>query len=553
VSYSTKTGVAKETKREYTFIDTHQTKQVKFSEYNSDNGELKELITVSIDDLAKNSYSLNYMEYIKEDEVKYDDGIEVKTLGEVCDIEYGTRIVRKNNTEGVYPVYGSGRETFTTTTYNRKGFNILIGRFALSSNCVRIINKKLFLNDSGLTIKPKTDILLHKYIAYFMEMHQQIIYECARGTAQKNLDIDKFKNIKIPIPPIHLQTEIVEQLDFIYEVCIKTNQDNIEQLKKLNEICIINQSRSNQNEIKTLGEVCEFRNGKQLSRNDFEDGNIPVIGGGQQPSGYHNEYNRHENTILCSSSGAYAGYISKYNTKIWASDCFSITTADPNKVNELYLYYYLKNIQDNIYKLQTGTAQPHIYSKNISNMRIPVPPLKRQTEIVQICETNDNLIKQLEQQIIQNKQLAKDIIDTAINNVNSPYINNMIDIDLSSENDDIDKLHSAQASDSPDNDERPDLDNINSAKAVEQSDLDIIKKIKKIKKKKVSKSSDQDNINSAKAAKQSDLDDMNSAKPAEQLDLDSINLAKATEQSDLDSIKKIKKIKKKKVINSANQ
>ena len=54
---------------------------------------------------------------------------------------------------------------------------------------------------------------------------------------------------------------------------------------------------------------------------------------------YHNNYNRNENTILCSSSGT---YISKYNIKIWASDCFSII---PNStILNNYLYYYLKSI-----------------------------------------------------------------------------------------------------------------------------------------------------------------------------------------------------------------
>ena len=36
--------------------------------------------------------------------------------------------------------------------------------------------------------------------------------------------------------------------------------------------------------------------------------------------GFHNEYNAGENTILCSSSGAYAGFISKYDKKIWSSE-----------------------------------------------------------------------------------------------------------------------------------------------------------------------------------------------------------------------------------------
>ena len=159
---------------------------------------------------------------------------EIKTLGECCNINYGTRIVKKDNNEGVYPVYGSGRETFTTETFNRDEFNILIGRFALSEICVRLVSHKLFLNDSGLTIKPKDNNILHKYIGYYFLHNQHIIYNCARGTAQKNLDIDKFKNIKIPIPPLSQQEEIVKYLesnDFIIKQLENEIANNKEQAK----------------------------------------------------------------------------------------------------------------------------------------------------------------------------------------------------------------------------------------------------------------------------------------------------------------------------------
>ena len=60
----------------------------------------------------------------------------------------------------------------------------------------------------------------------------------------------------------------------------------------------------------------------------------------------------YNNTILCSSSGAYSGYISRYDTEIWASDCFSIQLKDnmKNLTNEDYIFLYLKSIQDKIYK-----------------------------------------------------------------------------------------------------------------------------------------------------------------------------------------------------------
>ena len=145
--------------------------------------------------------------------------------------------------------------------------------------------------------------------------------------------------------------------------------------------------------------------------------------------GFHNEYNSNENTILCSSSGAYAGFFSIYNKKVWASDCFSIIPKN-NSINNTYLYYLLKNIQDKIYKLQTGTAQPHIYSNNLQNIEIPIPSLERQKEIVEYCEYNDTLIKQLEKEIDNNKKQAQQFIIGIV----KAYVQTEEHDDISSEN-----------------------------------------------------------------------------------------------------------------------
>jgi type I restriction-modification system DNA methylase subunit len=171
--------------------------------------------------------------YIKREmknEIKY------MSIGEICEINYGTRIVKKKNTEGDYPVFGSGRETFTTNTYNREGWNILIGRFALSFECVRILNKNLFLNDSGLTIKSIKNYILDKYLGYYLHNNQNIIYECARGTAQKNLDIEEFKAVKIPILSKEKQEEIINYCEY-NDTLIKQLEDEIKnnklQMKKI--------------------------------------------------------------------------------------------------------------------------------------------------------------------------------------------------------------------------------------------------------------------------------------------------------------------------------
>ena len=135
-----------------------------------------------------------------------------------------------------------------------------------------------------------------------------------------------------------------------------------------------------------LNEICDFKNGKGIKKDKLIDGEYPVIGGGKKPFGNHNEYNRNENAILCSSSGAYSGYINKYPQKIWASDCFSIHSKNENILNEQYLFYYLINIQHKIYKLQNGAGIPHVYAKDLQKIIMPIIPIENQKKIVEFIK-----------------------------------------------------------------------------------------------------------------------------------------------------------------------
>ena len=425
----------KETGRDYKFSKTHQTTKVKFYDYNPYEDVKNLLIEVPIEKIVSNSYSLNYAEYMKDEteEEQYDEGVVVKTLGDVCSIDYGTRIVKSNNTEGEYPVYGSGRAMFSTNTFNREGYNILIGRFALSLECVRFINEKIFLNDSGLSVKPKTDILSHKYIGYYLLHNQSIIYNCARGTAQKNLEMDIFKSIKIPIPSLDKQQEIVKYLDFIYEKANKTSYEKITELKQLNEFCLSNQNIFGENVVKTLGEVCKVNQGTYIKPDMKIQGEYPVYGGGNV-SYYINQYNR-EDDIIVAKDGVSADCV-RYEKNKFFLNHHGWTLICKEQIIKKYMFYYLQLIQPELLSIAKGTAQLGINQENFYKLRIPIPSLERQKEIVDYCEYNDTLIKQLEKEIENNKRLAQQFITGIVtaqvqteeqSNTSSEHIDNFQD------------------------------------------------------------------------------------------------------------------------------
>ena len=136
-------------------------------------------------------------------------------------------------------------------------------------------------------------------------------------------------------------------------------------------------------DIKQLSEITHDKRGQSIKvKGENLSGEYPIVSGGTNICGHYHKYNREENTILISSSGQ-AGYVSKYPSKLWASDCWSIHSNDETYVTNDYLYYTLKYLQNTIYEYQTGSVIKHIAFKDIKHLKIPVPPLEVQNRIVE--------------------------------------------------------------------------------------------------------------------------------------------------------------------------
>ena len=89
----------------------------------------------------------------------------------------------------------------------------------------------------------------------------------------------------------------------------------------------------------TLGELCNFKRGKNLLTKNAIDEGVPVVAGGLEPSCYHNVANTGAPVITVSGSGANAGFMRMYHVPVWASDCSFI---DISCENFYFVYCFLK-------------------------------------------------------------------------------------------------------------------------------------------------------------------------------------------------------------------
>ena len=159
-------------------------------------------------------------------------GWKIKKLESVCNVNYGTRVVQKKDGGTLYPVYGGGGATFRIDRFNREDC-LIVSRFAISSQCVRYVAGKFFLNDSGLTVESSTDEICQDFLDKHIIALNDKIYSLGKGAAQRNLDITALKNLDIHFPtPIAEQEKIVAELDCLSGVIEKKKQ----QLKELDAL-----------------------------------------------------------------------------------------------------------------------------------------------------------------------------------------------------------------------------------------------------------------------------------------------------------------------------
>jgi restriction endonuclease S subunit len=410
------------------FQNNGSTKNIEFLDIPDDCNSVKRIMTIPINNIKNNNYKLSYSAYIKKEERCYEDGVVVKTLGEICEFQNGKRIVKGQVETGEYPVLGGGGFTsFYTNEYSREGKTCKISREGMSlHNCVMILNEKYYLNSQGFTINSKNDkMMINEYLWYYLDNNKEQVFKCGRGTAQKAIDIDEFKSIKIPIPSIERQQEIVEECEQITKSIdtIKLRKEQLKSdgilFKKYYKKNVLDEIYKN-SEVKTLGEVCEkICSGKFNSKDCKISGKYPFYTNKAiNPEGYTDDFcfDYEKYLIIIKDGGAgnkkYGehiglGKVFKVNGKS-AGTSHQYALIPKKEYNYDYLYQYLKFIKNDIMDLAHYTTGLGCIKKgDIESLKIPIPSLENQEKIVAYYEQmNDEYKKHILDRIEEyNKEL----------------------------------------------------------------------------------------------------------------------------------------------------
>jgi type I restriction-modification system DNA methylase subunit len=326
----------------------------------------KVLVETKLADLRGKAYSLNYKQYLAQDITEV-EGFTNVTLKDVCEFQRGTMITKASLCAGDIPVIGGGLSPMGYhNKSNRPANTILISQSGENAGYISRYPTEVWASDC-FSIIAKDKMLNNSYLYYILKSIQDTIHSLKNGTAQPHVYPSTIEHLQIAVPSIETQQEIVEAIDGLMQLAHQEEQ-NLKLLEK-QVMFEVKEMGKGKPRVK-LGDVCEFKRGKMITKKDLVEGEYPVIGGGLTPMGFHNAFNHECYTPLISQSGENAGHISRYAKAVWASDCFSVSS---KKMKNDMLYYTLLHIQEDINFLKTGTAQPHIYPSSIESLYISVP------------------------------------------------------------------------------------------------------------------------------------------------------------------------------------
>lgn len=382
-----------------------------------------------LSDLRAKKYSLNYKQYLPQEAVEV-EGFEMVKLGDILDKKSpGKTKVGEITNSGEYPFYSCKIDNpcgthcqfdhdeseyllFAKSGGNAKqptGDNLGIGHFYYMTK------KSASTTDvCKLVSKSKKEISL-KYVSLVLKTKLYAIQSLARyTTGLGHIDVDQMLNeIQIPLPSLERQQEIVAAIN-VWNDFARREEEMLAMLEK--QIMFYVKEMGKGKEQVKLGDVCDIKPGKNLTKEELLGGEVPVVGGGLSPMGYHNVSNQEAFSIILAHIGANAGHISRYPVKSWITN--NGLVAKPKSGNSItndVLYYLLKNIQDEIKGNAEGTAQPKLSVSSVLSLGVQIPSAIDQ----QTLQSDFDEIRHKYAKIAEYKAKAQDAIKRLIPQITS--------------------------------------------------------------------------------------------------------------------------------------
>lgn len=238
-----------------------------------------------------------------------------------------------------------------------------------------------------------------KFIYYFLKQNEPYFQKIGSKMQMPQIatpDTDKFK---IPIPPLSVQSHIVQILDTFTELNDQLTAElsmRQKQYQYYRDLLLSEHELAKVGfEWKTLGKLGIINRGKRVVKSQLTtEGVYPVYQNSLQPLGYFDKSNVKANTTFMITAGA-AGEIGYSNCAFWSADDCYYFDCPKDVLDDRFLYHSLKKQQNKIFSQVRKASIPRLGRNSVENIKIPIPPLSVQSQIVAILDTFDTLTQSI--------------------------------------------------------------------------------------------------------------------------------------------------------------
>ena len=238
-----------------------------------------------------------------------------------------------------------------------------------------------------------------RFIYYYLTTLTSHLQEVARATSVKlpQLAVKDTDLLRIPVPPLEVQREIVRVLDKFtqLEAELEAELEARHHQYKYYQKTLLTPADKNYHTA-SLGELFELRAGKFISatlitpERDAEHP-IPCFGGGGL-RGYVSSHNQNGDLVLIGRQGALCGNVKRASGKFYATE-HAVVVSPKSAVDIRWAFHLLSHMNLNQYA--SKSAQPGLSVNMLKQLSVPVPPLPVQVATASILDKFDSLVNDL--------------------------------------------------------------------------------------------------------------------------------------------------------------
>lgn len=378
---------------------------------------------------------------------------EMKTLGEVCKIIGGGTPSKKRDDfytgDILWATVRDMKSEIIETTEHKitltavknsstniipKGNVIIATRVGLGKTCLLKYDTAINQDLKGIIPNNEKTLSIPFLHRWFTSISEDII-KAGTGATVQGVKLTFINSLKISLPPLDKQRQIVTTLDKAFEAIdtAKANAEkNLKNTAELFESYLQNvfENKGNDWEEKTLGEVCSLYQGLAINAKTkhalVEKSNLPLLRIKDlknntevkfiDPNNYPANALVSEEDIIYTRTGS-LGLVFRGRKGVLHNNSFKVVPND--SLSKDFLFIWLQNpiFKSKIMSLAQKAAQPDITHKIFKIQKINIPPLAEQVIIVNKIDALSTETKKLEANYIQKiadlEELKKSVLQKA--------------------------------------------------------------------------------------------------------------------------------------------